>query len=269
MLTQRVYFTEDKRAYIDCYIADIKNLCRDAMLVIPGGGYLNVCHEREGEPIALAYLAKGYNAFVLNYRVGNPADTYPTQLLDACRAVLHIKENAEKYNIDPNRVFAVGFSAGGHLAGSLALMTDDKLVLDTLGVTKDMLAIKGAVLAYPVVTALMNTHRASFERLSGYGFDDIPKEQKEKYSLETHVKEGATPLFIWHTAEDKAVPPCGSLALAQKCVESYVPVSFHIYPYGCHGSALADKFTNYSSEAIQPLAQNWLNESVDFLNSIN
>ena len=269
MYTERIYLSDDKRAYLDAYISDLKGFPRDAMLVIPGGGYCNVCSDREGEPIALAYLTKGYNTFVLNYRATDPEkDIYPTQLIDACCAILAIKENADKFNINTDRIFAVGFSAGGHLAGSLALLSSDKAVLDTLGVTADKLNIRGVVLCYPVVTALADTHRGSFERLAGMTFDKIPLEVKKKLSLEENVSENSPPAFIWHTAEDKTVPVVGSLSLAEKYAKHGVPVSLHIYPYGSHGIALGDKFTNFKSGETEPLASRWLDDSIDFLNTL-
>ena len=268
MLSERIYLSDDKRAYLDTYVSDFRNARRDAMLVIPGGGYRSVCSDREGEMVALGYFAKGYNAFVLNYRVAEEGDVYPRQLLDACRAVLHIKANAEKYNINADRVFAVGFSAGGHLAGSLALLSGDKLVLDTLGVSREDVAVKAVVLSYPVVTALENTHKGSFENLTGMPFDKIPDELKRKYSLEENVTESSPPAFIWHTAEDKTVPVIGSLMLAANYAKLGVPVSLHVYPYGCHGISLATEFANYEARVAQPLAERWLDDSVDFLNTI-
>lgn len=268
MLIERIYLSDDKRAYLDTYVSDFRNARRDAMLVIPGGGYRQVCTDREGELVALAYAARGYNSFVLQYRVGEEGDVYPTQLLDACRAILHIKANADKYFINPERIFAVGFSAGGHLAGSLALMTKDKEVLDTLGVTAAELKIKGAVLSYPVVTAMADTHKGSFERLAGMPFDQIPEDLKRKYSLEENVDEGSPAAFIWHTAEDKTVPVIGSLMLAAKYAEKKAPVSVHVYPYGCHGISLATAYANYEADVAEPLAQRWLEDSIDFLNSL-
>lgn len=268
MLSERIYLSDDKRAYLDTYVSDFRNARRDAMLVIPGGGYRQVCTDREGEIVALAYAARGYNTFVLQYRVGEEGDVYPTQLLDACRAILHIKKNADKYFINPDRVFAVGFSAGGHLAGSLALLSRDKFVLDTLGVTADDIKIKGVVLSYPVVTAMADTHRGSFEHLTGMPFDKIPKELRIKYSLEENVDENSPAAFIWHTAEDKTVPVIGSLMLAARYAEKEVPVSLHVYPYGCHGISLATAYANYEARVAEPLAQIWLEDSIAFLNTI-
>lgn len=269
MLIERIYLSDDKRAYLDTYVSEFRNAPRDAMLVIPGGGYRAVCADREGELVALAYAARGYNAFVLNYRVAEEGDVYPTQLLDACRALLHIKKNAEKYYINADRIFAIGFSAGGHLAGSLALMTKDKKVLDTLGVTSEDLKIKGVVLSYPVTTALLPTHKGSFEYLTGMPFDEIPEDLKKKYSLEENVDENSPPAFIWHTAKDNVVPVIGSLNLATKYVEKGVPVTIHVYPYGCHGISLATAYANHEARVAEPLAERWLEDSIDFLKSLN
>lgn len=268
MFTERIYLSDDKRAYLDTYVSEFRNAPRDAMLVIPGGGYRAVCSDREGELVALAYAARGYNAFVLNYRVAAEGDVYPTQLLDASRAVLHIKKNADKYFINPDRVFAVGFSAGGHLAGSLALMAKDEIVLNTIGVTAEALKIKGVVLCYPVVTAMSDTHRGSFEYLSGMPFDKMPVELKKKYSLEENVAPDSPPAFIWHTAEDKTVPVVGSLMLATSYAKCGVPVSLHVYPYGCHGISLATAYANHEARVAEPLAQRWITDSIDFLNTI-
>ena len=193
MLHERIFLDPaDDRVYIDTYIADDKSQLHDAMIVIPGGGYHNVCTDREGEPIALAYFAKGVNCFVLHYRAGLDGDTYPKQLIDASRAVLHIRENAEKYAVDPNRVFAVGFSAGGHLAGSLALLSDEPAVLSALN-----------------INAGDNTPNG------GKPFDEIDAATAARLSLDNHVTKSSPPAFIWHTAPDTVVPIAGTFALAK------------------------------------------------------
>ena len=123
MECEKIYLdTENTEVFLDCYIADSLNgYKRKAMLVIPGGGYGCICSDREGEPIAQAFIAKGYNAFILHYSVGGRR-AFPAQLIEASMAIKHIRDNAENYGIDPKNVFVVGFSAGGHLAGCLATM---------------------------------------------------------------------------------------------------------------------------------------------------
>ncbi len=269
MIHERIYLDPaDERVYIDTYIADRRTVLRDAMLVIPGGGYHAVCSDREGEPIALAFLAKGYNCFVLNYRVGDDA-LFPNPLVDASRAIIHIRENAEKYCISPDRVFAVGFSAGGHLAGSLATLASHPEVLSTLGIEEGANRPNAVILAYPVVTAFLPTHKGSFARLAGKNlFSELTVEDKIKFSLECHVDEKTSPAFIWHTAEDKIVPACGSLELACKYVEAGIPVSMKLYPYGVHGLALSNRITGGDEQSIQPIAERWIDEAIEFLNTL-
>ena len=269
MLHERIYLDcSDGRAYIDTYVSDLPHGGpRDAMIVFPGGGYGGVCADREGEAIAEAYLARGFNAFVVRYRVGDGIN-YPAHLLDAARAVLHVRANAEKYNINPTRVFAVGFSAGGHLTGTLGLLYSDPLVLSELGVEAEAIRPDGIVLCYPVVTAQHATHQGSFIRLLGKPYDELTDAERKKFSLENNVTENSPPAFIWHTAQDKAVPPIGSLRLCEAYIEKNVPVSLHIYPYGPHGIAMANRYTSGSEAGIQPLAQRWLDDSVDFLRAL-
>ena len=266
MLHERVYLdSENKEVYIDIYVADNRTLVRDAMLVIPGGGYQQVGSDREGEPVALAFLAKGYNCFVLNYRVKNVP--YPSQLIDASRAVLHIRDNAEKYNVNKSRVFAVGFSAGGHLAGSLAILHNDPQVLSALKIFEGENRPDAVIMCYPVVSALLPTHKPSFEHLAGgIPFDEIPYDLKQKLSLETQVNRSSAPLFIWHAAKDGLVPTNGSLALAQRYIDEKINVMLKIYPKGTHGLALANRLTAEGSPTlIHSIAEKWIDEADEWL----
>ncbi len=267
MIHERIYLDENKEAYIDTYVSELRFVTRPAMLVIPGGGYKVVCADREGEAVAEAYLARGFNAFVLKYRTGDEHH-YPEQLIDAARAMLHIRANAERYNVDPCRVFAVGFSAGAHLAGTLALLSGDPVVLDTLGVCEKDIKPQAIVLSYPVVSAYSPTHEGSFVNLLGKPFDLLTEDERDKYSLECNVTPDSPPAFIWHTSTDPAVPPLGSMRLASAYIDAGATVSLHLYPYGVHGIALADEFSNSVAAGIQPLAQRWVDDSVDFIKSL-
>ena len=269
MLHKRVFLdSENSDVYIDTYIADNRSIIRDAMLVIPGGGYRQVCTNREGEPVALAFLAKGYNCFVLNYRVDKVP--YPAQLIDASRAILHIRENSEKYNVDKNRVFAVGFSAGGHLAGSLAILHNDNQVLSLLGIEEGENRPDAVIMTYPVVSALLPTHKSSFEQLTrGTPFDKIPEDVKRKLSLETRVNNSSAPLFLWHAAGDGLVPTNGTLALAQRYIDEKINVMLKIYPGGTHGLALANRLTAEGSPTqMHPIAEKWIDEADEWLQNL-
>ena len=268
MLHRRIYLDPgDEELWLDIYVssdtaADAPP--RSAVLIFPGGGY-HGCSPREAEPIALAFVSRGINAFVLNYRTCAPRYVYPRQLLDASMAIVHIRQNAEEYGIDPTRVAVVGFSAGGHLAGSLALMHGREEVLSTLGIGEGDNRPDAAVLCYPVVTAYPPTHEGSFKNLLGKPFDELTDAERESFSLERHVDDNSPPMFIWHTATDKGVPARGSLLLAESCLEHNIPVTLRLYPTGPHGLALANRITMGAPTQVNPIAARWVDEAVEFL----
>ena len=109
---------------------------RASVLICPGGGYWFTCC-REAEPVALAFVSRGYNAFVLDYSTRNRADVhYPTQLLEASAALAYIRRNAAHYNVKESAVAVCGFSAGGHLAACLATLWNEEFITDSLGISK-------------------------------------------------------------------------------------------------------------------------------------
>lgn len=268
---KRLYLDpKDEKLWLDVYVSHDTRENRDprsAVLIFPGGGY-HGCSHREAEPVALAFLARGINAFVLNYRTCPPDYLYPRQLIDASMAILHIRENAEEYGIDPTRVAVVGFSAGGHLAGALSLMHNEPDLLEALGIEEGSNRPDAAVLCYPVVTAYPPTHEGSFKNLLNKPFEDLTDAEREKHSLERRVDENSPPMFIWHTATDKGVPARGSLLLAEKYLEYGIPVTLRIYPTGPHGLSLANRITMNAPTHVNPIAARWVDEAVEFLELI-
>ena len=252
---------------LDAYIGD-NSENRDAVLIFPGGGYENLSVEREGVAIANAYLERGLNAFVLQYSVGD-AYTYPCHLIDASVAFTYVKSRAADFGINPKRIFTVGFSAGGHLSGSMAVLHKDPEVLSALGIAKGENKPCGSVLAYPVVSANVPTHEGSFVRLAGKPFAEITTQERNRLSLEVGVDEDSAPVFIWHTSADSGVPMIGSLRLAEAYYNRGMTVSLHVYPYGPHGIALATEETSCGNpEWIQPLASYWVDESVRWMKTV-
>ena len=249
------------------YVAD-GSKDRDAVLIFPGGGYENLSVDREGVAVAEAYIERGLNAFVLHYAVGDEYK-YPSHLTDASFAILYLKRHADELGINPDRIFTVGFSAGGHLSGSMAILHKDTDVLSYLGIEKGENKPCGAILAYPVVSAKVATHEGSFVRLAGKPFADITPEERDKLSLEANVDEDSAPVFIWHTSEDPGVPMLGSLRLTEAYYSIGRAVTLLVYPYGPHGIALANEKTSCDNpEWIQPLAEVWVDESVRWIKSV-
>jgi acetyl esterase/lipase len=233
-------FPNDENTYLKAYICDSMpnfNNRRKAVLVIPGGGYSGVCTDREGDAVARAFLAEGFNAFVLRYSV-KPYATDFRPLIQAATSIKYIRENAEHFSTDPDRIFVVGFSAGGHLAGSAGVFWNHPILSETLGdVSNGICRPTGMILCYPVITSGSFAHRGSFLNLCGK--DNATDEEMAIYSLENFVNSETPPAFIWHTFADTCVPVENSLLMASALRENGVPFELHIYPEGDHGLSLA------------------------------
>ena len=241
--------------------------CKEAMLVIPGGGYSCVCSDREGEPIAFAYVAKGMTTFMLDYSVGKDAINHKP-LIEASAAIAYIRRNAEKYGIDKDKVYCVGFSAGGHLAASLATMWHRDEVIKGANIEYGENRPNAAVLCYPVINGFDMAHKGSFYNIIG---STTPSdEQLEYYSADLQVDENSSPAFLVHTANDQLVPVENSLYMAEAYAGAKVPFELHIYPNGPHGMALANKITSKGNKDWESKQyERWVEDSCIFVRSLN
>ena len=268
MIYKRIYFIpENTSVYLDTYAVPSKETApKDAILVVPGGGYHKVCVDREGESIALAYNAQGLSAFVLKYTV--PPKSKDEPLLEIAKAFAYIKKNASTYLINPERIFLIGFSAGAHLVGTLSMKY--RKAEEQLALPENFLRPCGTVYCYPVVTAMCETHKGSYENLLGKPFDEISEEERREYSNELLVSENTPPAFIWHTANDSTVPVYGSLLLAESYARASVPVELHIYPKGPHGISLAMEHTSEGrADFIDERISRWFSLSVEWMKTVS
>lgn len=246
-------------AYVDAYAADpIGTIKKKALLVIPGGGY-GFCSEREAEPIALAFMPHGFNAFVLNYTVGRKKP-FPCQLIEASAAIKHIKDNAEKYNVDHEEIFVVGFSAGGHLAASVGVLWKNEEIYKALNMPFGYAKPSGVMLCYPVISPKFERHIGSFNNL--WCSDNPTAEQYAATAIEDFVDEDSAPAFIMHTATDKTVDVRNSLVLADAYARAEVSFELHVYPEGPHGLSLANKWTSEGKETREnPVVAEWVDRA--------
>lgn len=225
------------------------NRKRPSVLVIPGGGY-EMTSDREAEPIAMQFLAAGFNAFVLRYSV--KPSIFPVALLEAAEAMRRIRTHADEWHCDADAIAAIGFSAGGHLAANLATSASDD-VLAAHGYDADAVRPNGLMLAYPVVTSGPLAHRGSFDALLGDRKAD--PEALDAVSIEKHIDAKTPPVFVWHTVPDDCVPYENTLMLVDACKKAGVSVEAHLFPSGGHGLSLGTAETAWQGvNGIEPCA---------------
>lgn len=239
---------------------------RTAVLVVPGGGY-SFTSDREADPIAASFVAAGYAAFILRYTVREGA-TGDKPLLEGFEAIRFIREHAAELNVDPERIFACGFSAGGHLAASLGTLYARPSVRAHFGENVDPLSLlpNGLILAYPVITSGDKAHKGSFRMLCGS--PEATDGEMAQYSLENFVTPATPPTFLWHTAADKTVPVENSLCFAEALSACHVPFELHVFPRGQHGLSRADELTAKGKEGlIVPYVARWMSLAIEFINN--
>lgn len=199
---------------------------RPAVLVFPGGGY-RACSDREAEPIALAFLAQGYHAFVLRYSLNENA-AFPKPLQDAEEALELLRSKAAEWGVNPEKIAACGFSAGGHLAAALGTM--------------GRIRPNALILGYPCI----------LDTISKILPFPIP-------SLEQKVDRQTPPAFLFHTASDDLVPVSHSLQFAAALDQAGVPFELHIFQDGVHGQSLAKPHTSSGyKNYVNPEAARWM-----------
>jgi len=237
-----------------------ESLRRPAVLVLPGGGYA-FTSDREAAPIALKFTAEGMTTFTLRYSIA--PDRYPTQLLQAAATIAYMREHAAEYYIDPDRIYVIGFSAGGHLCASTGILWKEPVIKEVLGVDNIQCRPTAMIPCYPVITSGEHAHRGSFENLLG---PDASQEMIDSMSLETRVDADTCPAFIWHTFTDATVPVENALLLAQALRKNNVPFELHIYPAGPHGASLCNELTASGNPAyIIPQAQGWVEQCINWI----
>jgi len=206
-----------------------------AMLVVPGGGYGFLSYDNEGTNQADWLNARGITAFILLYRLPGEgwARREDVPLQDAQRAMRLIRAGAVAFAVDKSRVGVLGFSAGGHLAGSLATRHGERVYDPVDAADRGDARPDVAGLLYPVVSLDAGfSHGGSRDNLLG---PDAPKPMRLARSVERRVSASTPPIFLAHATDDGLVPPANSIALFQAMEAANRPVALHIFSAGGHG----------------------------------
>ena len=226
-----------------CYFPSIRR-GDGAVIIFSGGGYkTRVPHE--AQPYASALNEMGISAFIVDYRVF--PDRFPSALLDARRAVRLLRDRAEEFGINPEKIAVMGSSAGGHLA---ALVSTYRGALDHEENDADIISSipNAQILCYPVTD--IDSHRGSYEVMLGERI-----EEHESVTPRLLADERTPVAFIWHTSSDKSVSVCGSYRYAARLAELGVAVEMHVYPVGGHGAGLG---TGVFDKEVVPHIQGWI-----------
>ncbi|WP_020473741.1 alpha/beta hydrolase [Zavarzinella formosa] len=211
-----------------------------AVVVCPGGGYGFLADDHEGKQVAEFLNGLGVHAFVLKYRIASkerPGPLMNAPMHDVQRAIRYVRANAEKYKIDPKRVGVWGFSAGGHLASTAATHFDAGKADAADPIDKVSCRPDFAILAYPVISMETGTtHGGSRNNLIGAKPDE---KLVEFFSNEKQVTKDTPPTYIFHTADDKAVPVENAKKFYEALKKAGVPAELNIHEKGPHGVGLA------------------------------
>ncbi len=214
-----------------------------SVVIYPGGGYGHLAVDHEGYQVAEWLNSHGIAGIITRYRYS--PYRHPIPQMDAQRAVRTVRHNAEKWNIDPNKVGILGFSAGGHLASTVATHHETVNPSEEDPIDKHSSRPDFAVLIYPVISFTTKyTHKGSRRNLLGENPDE---ELVKKLSNELQVTSGNPPTFLMHTYNDTGVPPENSILFYMALRNANVPAEMHIYEPGKHGFGLAPDHAVLSS----------------------
>ncbi len=240
------YASTDKedKAEMTVYLPDAKKATGRAVVCCPGGGYSHLAMDHEGHQWATFFNNQGIALIVVKYRMphGNPM----VPISDAEQAIKTVRRNAVEWHIDRTQVGIMGFSAGGHLASTIATHSSGDA------------APNFQILFYPVITMdLAFTHKGSHDNL--LGTDHSKKEMKRleaDYSNDLQVNRTTPRAFIALSDDDKAVPAANGFSYYEQLYKHDVPASIHIYPSGGHGWGYRESF-KYHYQMIYEL-KGWL-----------
>lgn len=209
-----------------------------AVIICPGGGYAALAFSHEGTDVAKRFNAIGITAFVLKYRL--PSDEIMTNktyalLQDIEQAMYLVRKDAKKYNIKPNKIGIMGFSAGGHLASTLLVHYNDLKISN-----REKISLKPAfaALIYPVISFEESVHTGTMKNLLG---PNPPENLKQYFSANKNVTKKTSPVFLVHAKDDKTVPVANSILLNEALHQNGVDSEIYLYENGGHGFGLVNK----------------------------
>ena len=286
MKCQTVYLREGRTdVTLTTYVLNdspetLNGKCRPAVIVCPGGAYLS-CSDREGEPIALAFASMGYHAFVLRYGVYNEGGPmffpepgteitvkehclHPNPMRDIARAMLLIRENADEWLVDVDRIAVCGFSAGAHNSAMYATNWHKPVISEYFGRPAGEFRPAACILGYTLSDYVELAAQADTDPLfipsnvALLGTANATVSQLEEVSPARSVTKHCPPVFLWATSEDSLVPVQHTLLMAKALADKKVPFEVHVYENGPHGLSTATQSAAAALSNVLPDVATWL-----------
>lgn len=249
----RMIISKVSQPTLSIYLPEKNKANGTAVIICPGGGYWVLAAQHEGEDVAKKFVEMGVAAIVLKYRI--PSDVWMINreigpLQDAQQAIKTVRDNAANWNINPDRIGIMGFSAGGHLASTAGTHFTKVLISNTenTSVRPDFM-----ILIYPVISFMPGVgHAGSSEQILG----KVPAPEKiREYSNELQVTGRTPPCFLVHASDDDAVNVKNSIAFYDSLISKKVSAEMHIYQAGGHGFGM---FMKNNKELWMDRCKNWM-----------
>lgn len=231
---------KEKKSKLYVFLPEKQNTSGVSVIICPGGSYAHLYGIKwEGFEVAQWLNEQGITAFVLQYRVGKDFNHHPAMIEDVQRALQLVKENSQNYEIDPDKVGVMGFSAGGHLSLMAGAFYEENYLKEKGIETKVSLKPAFVVPVYPVVSMQDEiVHQRSRKNLLGKKFN---QSQKDKFSMELQVKTDMPPVFLVTTKDDPVVNYQNSIVLDSALKIKNVPYEFLLFDTGGHGFGMNEE----------------------------
>lgn len=279
MKHQVFYLSDDKKITLTSYLLERSTIKwnnrdeweperRPSVIICPGGSY-EFLSQREGEPVALSFLQKGYQAFVLNYSLGERS-AFPNPLDDISRAVWFVRSHAEQFGVDAQQITVCGFSAGGHVCAMLGTQWNTPGLCQRLGIPEEGNRPNAVLLCYAALD--FNTIARQSQKSDPIQLKTAPAMMRQlppEAETSDYISADMPPTFLWMTRQD--VLGCTQyLKFTEKLYNAGVPFEMHIFGEGPHGMSLSSPLVAYGFELPTnvgewfPLCVNWLNKLYHF-----
>ncbi len=272
-------FPSSEQAHITAYLQPVYPLCpkRPCVIICPGGAYQHIS-EKEAEPAALGFYSQGYNAFVLSYSTGIGIGNLPVPIVQLAKTVAYIRQNAEMWSVDPDKIVVCGFSAGGHTAALFGALWHEKWLEKSINIKSEMFKPNALLLCYPLLDIksfcdMQLENNPSMQGLieSVYLnlFSQINPSQEEldKWDAKKLINQDMPPVFLWTTLNDDIVDISQSLEFISVLSKHQISFEYHMFEKGLHGLSGADALSGYSKAEIEELgnAPKWRDLAIKWL----